>query len=556
MGQDGVDGLVGEELGGADGDGVGPVGELGRVGEAAEAGGAGDTGLAQGRELAVDEAGEGEAEERLVVHDAAGGVVEGGLDALGAKIGEGGFLGGVEPVVGDGAGDAEVFRVFGVGIRERVTAHEEGRGLEGEVVAETSLDGVVLDLEGFDAEKDVEVGVDLGGGGLEVAQITDDALAGGLGDFVVVAPLANHVGAAVASDVEGGGVLEAGAGVVGPEREVGEIGDAAEEGLDGLAVVADGDGVVLGKAVAGKARAERVIDAGAAQGGELGEEALGEAARLEHDHAGFQAVAAAEIGEGDEAVEVGVEVVGGPEAAGELGVDEVVKACAIVVERGVVFVGDEILVGHVGLEGVDFEVGEAVFGEGGDVGLVGEVADGAPVLSERGVVERAVPRERGGEEDAGGEFGTSGVGQPCGEEADGGEEEGAVGGDDFAVAVIVEAEPNPGGGGVVAGGLSPAAGGEAEGEAGAGGGDGGEACTGGGGEGAGGLHLGCGGVGGVVHAGEGEDGSGGGMGLRGSHGNRDAERRGGSQSERWCEPKTHLRFPKNYILGTRYGHGE
>lgn len=52
-----------------------------------------------------------------------------------------------------------------------------------------------------------------------------------------------------------------------------------------------------------------------------------------------------------------------------------------------------------------------------------------------------------------------------------------------------------------------------------------------------------------MNAGEGERGRGGGAGLREGHGNRDGEGREGSQSESWREPKTHLRFPKNYMLG-------
>ena len=56
------------------------------------------------------------------------------------------------------------------------------------------LQMLVLDLEGLDAEQDIELRVDWGGSFTEVPQEAHDALARGLRDFVVTAPLADHVG--------------------------------------------------------------------------------------------------------------------------------------------------------------------------------------------------------------------------------------------------------------------------------------------------------------------------------------------------------------------------
>jgi hypothetical protein len=78
-----------------------------------------------------------------------------------------------------------------------------------------------------------------------------------------------------------------------------------------FAVVLLHNRVILRQGVARQAGAERVIDAGAAECGILLEEAFGQRARLEHAHAGLEAVFAAEVGEFFQVVEVGVEVVAG-----------------------------------------------------------------------------------------------------------------------------------------------------------------------------------------------------------------------------------------------------
>jgi hypothetical protein len=87
-----------------------------------------------------------------------------------------------------------------------------------------------------------------------------------------------------------------------------------------------------------------MVHAGAAERRVFLEEALGHRARLEHAHAGLEAVFAAEVGELDEVVEVGVEVERGPHALGQRRVHEVVEARRVGVELRVVFKRDEVLV--------------------------------------------------------------------------------------------------------------------------------------------------------------------------------------------------------------------
>ena len=311
---------------------------------------------------------------------------------------------------------------------------------------------VVLHLERLETEDDVEVGVQLGGGVAEIVEVADDALAGGLGDLVVVAPLADQVGAAVPADVERGRVLEAGAAVVGPHGHVGEIGDGADDLLQGLTVVAADDGMILRHRVAREAGAERMVDARAAERGIFLEKPVRHRARLEHAHARFQTVAAAEPGELAEMVEIGVEVERGPETLGQRRIHKVVKAGAVGVKLRVVFVRDEILVGHVALQAVDLAVSKAGLGERGHVVLGIEAAGGAPVLGVAGVPVRAMPAESGGEKKAGGEFFPGEVGRAVSEQADGGVKERTVAGGDFAGAVLSETEPHPGGVGCGGGG--------------------------------------------------------------------------------------------------------
>jgi hypothetical protein len=66
-----VDGLFREELRRADGDRVGPVGQLLDVGEAAYHAGTVEAHVTHRHELVVQEAGVGQAEQGLVIHDTA-----------------------------------------------------------------------------------------------------------------------------------------------------------------------------------------------------------------------------------------------------------------------------------------------------------------------------------------------------------------------------------------------------------------------------------------------------------------------------------------------------
>jgi hypothetical protein len=265
-------------------------------------------------------------------------------------------------------------------------------------------------------------------------------------------------------------VLEAGAAVIRPDRHVAEIGHGADELADGGAVVFDGDGVILGEGVARQARAERMVDAGAAERGVFLKKPLGHRAWLKHAHARAQAVAAADLGEFFQVVEIGLKIHLGPEPAGERGGEEVVETGRVGVELRVVFVGDEVLVGHVGLEPVDFAVREPAFGEGGGIMLGIKAAGRAPVLRIAAVPMRPVPAEGGGQKKPGLKFGAGGFGEAVRQQTNRGEKERGLVGRDFAGAVG-DAEPHPAG--LFGGGsgelFRPTPGSEGDGDAGAGG---------------------------------------------------------------------------------------
>ena len=61
---------------------------------------------------------------------------------------------------------------------------------------------ILLELKGLEAQDDIEVGIDLGSGPLDVAEITGDALSGSLRDLLVVSPFADHVWSTVAANIE------------------------------------------------------------------------------------------------------------------------------------------------------------------------------------------------------------------------------------------------------------------------------------------------------------------------------------------------------------------
>ena len=307
------------------------------------------------------------------------------------------------------------------------------------------LDVVVLHLEGFDPEDDVEIRVQLRGGGAEILQVAHDALARGLGHLVVAAPFPDHVGTAVAADVERRGVLEARTAVVRPDRHVGEVGHGAHQLLQRLAIVPLHDRVVLRHREPRQARAERMIDAGAAERRVFHEEPVGHRARLEHAHAGFEPVLPAEVREFAQVVEIRVEVERRPEALGQRRVDEVVEARRVSVELRIVFVRHQVLVRHVGLQAVDLAMGEAGFGQRRDVALGIEAAGGAPVLRVAGVPVRAVPAEGGGKQDARRQFLPRQAAHAVGQQPHRGEKKRTVACDDLARAVVGEAEPHPGG---------------------------------------------------------------------------------------------------------------
>ena len=308
--------------------------------------------------------------------------------------------------------------------------------------AECGFDVFVFHFERLDPEQDVEIGIHGRGGALEVFEETRDARTGGGGDFVVVAPFADHVRPAVASDVERGGVFEAGAAVIRPDRHVTEIGHRADELADGGAVMFDGNRVVLREGVTRQARAERMVDARAAERGIFLKKTLWHRAWFKHAHARAQAVAAADVGEFFQVVEIGFEVHLGPEPARERRGEEVVEARRVGVELWVIFVGDEVLVRHVRLEAVDFAMSETALGERSGVLLGIEAAGGAPVLGVATIPVRAVPTKAGHDEEAALELLAGGIAEAVDEQAHGGEEQRGFVCGDFAGA-IGDAEPHP-----------------------------------------------------------------------------------------------------------------
>ncbi|NDC52296.1 MAG: hypothetical protein EBZ66_03960, partial [Actinobacteria bacterium] len=141
--------------------------------------------------------------------------------------------------------------------------------------------------------------------------------------------------------------------------------------------------------------AQQALKSGASWlGTALLEEALGEGTRLEHAHAGPQAVLAPEFRQFGELVEIGIEVHRRPEALRELRRHEVVEARHVGVELRVILERHEVLVRHLSLQAVHLAVGEARLGQRRHVLLGIEAARRAPVLRIAGVPMRPVPAER------------------------------------------------------------------------------------------------------------------------------------------------------------------
>ena len=170
---------------------------------------------------------EGQAEERLMIHDARSRVMEHGLAALGARGDQRVGFRLIHRGVEEAARDSLILGIFGVSVRHIITFHEQGRRFPGDVSAHAGFDVLMLHLERFDAQNNIKVGVQFGRGGLQIFQITDDAFARRLRDFIVVTPFADHVGSAIATDIKGRGVLEAGAAVIGPDGHVAQVGHMA-----------------------------------------------------------------------------------------------------------------------------------------------------------------------------------------------------------------------------------------------------------------------------------------------------------------------------------------
>jgi hypothetical protein len=112
--------------------------------------------------------GERDAEQRLLVHDRTGRIVEDGLDALGARLFERLGFAGVHGGLENGTADAGLLGIARVVVGHVVALDHERRGFPADVPAEGGLDVLVLDLERLDPQEDIEVGIHGGGGALEI----------------------------------------------------------------------------------------------------------------------------------------------------------------------------------------------------------------------------------------------------------------------------------------------------------------------------------------------------------------------------------------------------
>ena len=281
-----------------------------------------------------------------------------------------------------------------VGVGHRPAARDEGVRLHLDAVAEAAPQRVVLAHERLEARDDAEAGRHGAGGVAERAEELERVLARDAGDGGVVAPLAHHVGAAVAADVERRRVLEPRAAVVGPDRQEPEVGDLLEQRPDHLGVVIADERVGQRHRVARPERPERMVHARAAQHRVPGEELLGHRPRLEAEQARDEAVRARQRGVPLEEREVGRQVVGRIQAAVERRVDELIERRAVGVEHRVDLALGSRLEPHGVGEAVHLDVGVARFGEPPHVGVGIEAALDARLLRQEDVVAGAVPAER------------------------------------------------------------------------------------------------------------------------------------------------------------------
>ena len=398
-----VDRQIGVEVGGAEHVRVRPVGRGLRVHQPAERADGVDAEVAHRVEFAAQLARERHADERLDVGPAAHGVRHLRVDALVAVVRQLRRFFGVEVVVEDGAGNRRLGRVVRVGVRQLVAAHEQAGRLERHAVAHRFEEVVVFDLERLHPEDDLKARVRLGGGVVDEPEPARSAPGSGLGDFFVAAPLADEERPAVAPDVQAGGVLEARAGVVRPDAQVGEIRHGRHQVAHLLAVVVLRHRVILREDVARNVRAERVVDARAAQRGVAGEELLRQRARLKRAHARLEAEGAPSGGQLLHPVEVGREVLVRVDAPRERRVHKLAQARRVGVELVVVLGLHARLEGEALGKAVDLEVRKAASGVDLRRAAHRLASRGALVLGEGAVEKRTVEREDRLQREAAGE---------------------------------------------------------------------------------------------------------------------------------------------------------
>ena len=442
--QHGVDGSLRSELCRADDTGVGPEGGFFEMQQAAEGADGLEARLAQRRQLLVQQPGVRDAQQGLHVKRRCRRIADFRFDAARPVRFEQGLLARVEGGVKDGPGQTGLFGIVGVVVRQVVAAHQKGGRLDAESVAQAGHDDVMFLLERLDPQQHFEAGVDLGGRLAHEAEPAQCALRRRLRDLRMVSPFADQVGAAVAAHVERGGVFEAGAAVVGPDGEVVQFRHGLHQAAHQVAVVIPGDGMILRQGVAGQVRAERVVDAGTPQGRMALEEVLGQAARLEAEQPGPEAVRLPQGRQPAEPVQVGLQVGGRVKPPRQRAVDEVVETRTVRVEGTVELGGYAELERDVEGQPVDFEVGEAGSGQALDVRLRVEPPRGAGHLGQHGVEEGALEGEGRLDQNSFGE-GRSGPGrQAVGQEVHQRVEQGRGGGRERAP-VLAETGPHPGG---------------------------------------------------------------------------------------------------------------
>ncbi len=286
--------------------------------QAAHLGQAGDLALGRRPELFVGQPGERRADQRLEVAEGGEVVEEIGPAPPPGQLGRSLAFLGRERVVVERAQDLLVL-VRRVRVVVLPARSQQRVDLDVDPVAKQRPEVFALAVERLQPGDDPEPGMDLAGRVAQDAVVARHVLGRQPGDLVVVLPLPDQVGPAVAADVERLGVLEPGAAVVGPDGHEGQLGRLAHEVRDQLRVMGPGRRVGQGQREAGLEAAEGVVDPRSAQCGVAAEELLGHRARLEREQARRQAVLHGQLDVLLEPGQVGIQVSLGIDALGSGG---------------------------------------------------------------------------------------------------------------------------------------------------------------------------------------------------------------------------------------------